>query len=192
MVEQIKGLLGFGGSKCRFWNCAQSIQPNYFLCSEHYELLQLRQINQCPGCKRYKLVKYDLCLDCNDGKPVNSPKQSAESKLTTREPPHPVNPVETTKPQGTFYVYILKLDGGDFYVGSTDNIRPRVSEHKDGKHTETKGKNPRLQWFTTAPTRREANALEAELKKLEKSNPRKIREMIFEFQDVVEELKFDT
>ncbi len=43
-----------------------------------------------------------------------------------------------------YYVYILKLDNGDLYKGSTADVRERVAEHKKGKVDSTRNKNPVL------------------------------------------------
>ena len=40
------------------------------------------------------------------------------------------------------YVYLLQLDNGDIYTGSTKNLRRRVLEHEEGKVTSTKHKRP--------------------------------------------------
>jgi len=34
------------------------------------------------------------------------------------------------------FVYVLKNDKGDFYIGSTDNLRRRLNQHRIG-HTQT-------------------------------------------------------
>jgi putative endonuclease len=32
-----------------------------------------------------------------------------------------------------FYVYILKLRNGNYYIGRTDNLKRRISEHRAGQ-----------------------------------------------------------
>ncbi len=42
-----------------------------------------------------------------------------------------------------WYVYILRsMKDTNFYVGSTDNIRRRLTEHNSGKVDSTKGRMP--------------------------------------------------
>lgn len=42
-----------------------------------------------------------------------------------------------------FYVYLLRSQrDGDFYIGYTDNLRRRFSEHNRGRVTSTKGRVP--------------------------------------------------
>lgn len=89
-----------------------------------------------------------------------------------------------------FFTYILKLEGGLFYVGQTRELRERLTEHRDGLVKTTSGKNPRLVWFTTVSSREQSLALESELYRLNKRNPRDIRKMVRSFQDLVEELDF--
>lgn len=36
-----------------------------------------------------------------------------------------------------FYVYLLKLSNGDFYVGRSDNLKRRIGEHKRGEDQTT-------------------------------------------------------
>ncbi len=39
---------------------------------------------------------------------------------------------------GYYYVYVLKLSNGDFYVGRSDNLKRRILEHKSGQERTTK------------------------------------------------------
>ena len=89
-----------------------------------------------------------------------------------------------------FYVYILKLEGGVFYVGHTRELRERLMEHRDGDTKSTAGKNPKLVWFGTVQTRDEATRLEVELKRICDKNPRELRRRVRHFQDLVEQLDF--
>jgi predicted GIY-YIG superfamily endonuclease len=90
-----------------------------------------------------------------------------------------------------FFVYILKLEDGDFYVGQTRELRERLSEHRDQKASSTARRNPKLQYFEILPTREAAELREAELKKLRDSNPRQIRRMIISFHDLIREVQLE-
>lgn len=90
-----------------------------------------------------------------------------------------------------FYTYILRMDGGEFYVGHTRELPERLSEHRDNKVSTTKGKAPELVWFTELRTREEATKLEAELKQVRNVDERSIRRMIIRFQSLVRELARD-
>ena len=51
----------------------------------------------------------------------------------------------TTRPASQ-YVYLLTLDGGDFYMGLTDNLARQVRQHLSGEFPSTAGRNPQLVW----------------------------------------------
>jgi predicted GIY-YIG superfamily endonuclease len=55
-----------------------------------------------------------------------------------------------------FYVYILKLDNGRFYIGHTKDLSARITEHKEGQTISTAGENPKLCYFEIFPTRGKA------------------------------------
>jgi len=48
-----------------------------------------------------------------------------------------------------WYVYVLLLEGGDYYVGYTNDLSSRLAEHQSerGGAKTTKGRNPRLMYF---------------------------------------------
>ena len=37
-----------------------------------------------------------------------------------------------------FYVYLLKLSNGDFYIGRSDNLKRRIGEHKQAADKTTR------------------------------------------------------
>ena len=45
------------------------------------------------------------------------------------------------------YLYFLKLSDGHFYIGQTNNLKLRLSEHRDGTVESTKGLDPNLVYF---------------------------------------------
>jgi predicted GIY-YIG superfamily endonuclease len=65
-----------------------------------------------------------------------------------------------------FYIYILKCSDGSYYVGHTDNIKKRVSEHKYGlKPCYTRKRLPiTIVHVKDFPTRIEALAAERKIK----------------------------
>ncbi|MBI2856258.1 MAG: GIY-YIG nuclease family protein [Chloroflexi bacterium] len=84
-----------------------------------------------------------------------------------------------------YYVYVLKLSDGGFYVGQTTSLPVRLKEHKDGLQGHTKGKDPRLVFFETfVGGRGEVNEVENELTLLNKTKAgqRRLREMIERFR----------
>ncbi|MCX5632701.1 MAG: GIY-YIG nuclease family protein [Phycisphaerae bacterium] len=41
-----------------------------------------------------------------------------------------------------WYVYILKMADGEYYVGSTNDLKRRIEDHKKGKEISTKWRLP--------------------------------------------------
>jgi predicted GIY-YIG superfamily endonuclease len=176
---------------CAFWDCDNLIRADFILCLEHYREYQDAEIDQCPDCARGKYVQYDVCLDCHGKRPA---RPVHESKKQTRHPyakEHSEAWEALDEEASQFYVYILKLDGGKFYAGQTRELRERLMEHRDGTTKSTAGQNPKLVWFVIVPTRDDAEELEVELKKLVDRNPRQVRRLVRNFQDLVEELDFE-
>ena len=66
-----------------------------------------------------------------------------------------------------FFTYILRCSDKSYYVGHTDEIERRVAEHETGAGSGyTASRQPvQLVWFEEFPTREEAKAAEAQLKK---------------------------
>jgi putative endonuclease len=60
-----------------------------------------------------------------------------------------------------WYVYFLKLSNGDFYVGSTNDLRRRFRSHQDGHVLSTKARLPAvLKSYVGVETKALARALE--------------------------------
>src|SRR3989337_3577792 len=55
---------------CGYWKCDRHIPLHNFLCREHYDDLRDGLVDQCPRCHRFKDKKWELCLDCREGRPV--------------------------------------------------------------------------------------------------------------------------
>ncbi len=163
------------------------------MCYEHYQDHQEGLIDECPDCGRAKDVRYPECLECYRGQSPGKPGtrgrgQTGEAGKYRRE----YSPAwdEGDAEASVFYVYILKLEGGNYYPGQTRELRERLSEHRDGKVKSTKGKNPKLVWFGGVPTREDATSIEVVLKRLVDRNPRAIRRMVIGFKDFVNELDY--
>ena len=136
---------------CRFWDCTERVRQ--FMCGEHYRSYKKGEIDACPSCKRFKLAKYDTCMDCRKGSGKAAPKAQGGtggakrgSKRYRRE--HSDAWASGDAEASEFYVYILKLEDGSFYAGQTREIRERLMEHRDGMTKSTAGKDPKLVWFT--------------------------------------------
>ena len=178
-------------NQCLFWNCDRAIKADHIFCYPHFQDFQDGEINECPGCGQAKDAEYDVCLDCYRDPVRQKVRFTAQTKQRWYKPEYSPTWEPGDAAADRFYVYILKLDGGEFYAGQTREIRERLMEHRDGTTKSTVGRNPRLVWFTIVPTRDEAEELEVELKKLVDGNPREVRRLVRKFQDLVEELDFD-
>ena len=63
------------------------------------------------------------------------------------------------------YVYILKLKDGSFYIGYSDNLKQRISEHKRGVVKTTKNLLPlTLVFYSAFLTKKKALDFEKYLK----------------------------
>ena len=174
---------------CGFWACSQVIRSDHFLCYDHYLAYQEDSIDECPSCGQFKESQYELCLDCKNRTQARTAREGSTPYQTWREPSPAWEAGDAEASH--FFTYILKLDDGQFYAGQTRDLRARLMEHRDGKVKTTLGKHPKLQWFVTLPSRKDAGRTEAELKKLIDRNPREVRKLIIAFRDLYGELEFD-
>ena len=174
---------------CLYWKCNARVQPNHFLCGFHFNNLLDGFLDVCPACRRFKHVDWRLCGDCERGRPVTGPGLS-----TVDANKYKVEHSEAWKKHDVvakrFYVYILRLNNGQFYAGQSRELRERLEEHREGKVKSTVGRAPKLNYFEVLPTREAAELREAQLKELIDSNPREIRRLILSFRDNIKELDF--
>ncbi len=111
----------------------------------------------------------DLCMECLD----------REQRGFDPTPVYPHGAVE----RHIRYLYVLKLDGGIYYVGQTNDLTLRAKEHADGLTTSTRGKHPKLVWFQKWIGRRgKLNDEEDALTHIAINRPRALRLMIEEWQ----------
>ena len=83
---------------CAFWDCTMEVDEGMSFCREHGVKLNRQQIDPCPKCGRYKDTRYELCPDCQYGRPV------ADWKVSSRN----LDAGEHTEP-----VYLEEPSGGD-------------------------------------------------------------------------------
>ena len=122
------------------------------------------------------------------------------TKRQDSQPPRQRNAVQRDNREFTadkdadrFFVYILLMNNGEYYVGQTREIHERLHEHRNNMSKSTKGRKPKLQWFTTVQTRKEAADLEAELQQMN-SNPagrREINRWVVDFKRLSDELDYE-
>ena len=64
-----------------------------------------------------------------------------------------------------YYAYLLRLSNGDFYAGSTTDVKKRFEEHLSGKVTHTSKFRPvKLAWYSGFETKELAAKFEKYLK----------------------------
>ena len=71
-------------NQCQFWDCAEIIRRNHFLCSLHYEGYEMGLINQCPPCGHYKDAEYEVCRNCYR-QPAAAPRTGASEVALLEE-----------------------------------------------------------------------------------------------------------
>lgn len=174
-------------NQCQFWDCKETIRRDHYLCLSHYTRYQAGGINKCPSCGKYKDAEYDVCLNCY--------RQTASTWATSRTQVTERGNREFSadKEADRFFVYVLLLNDGTYYPGQTREILERLHEHRNNQAPSTRGKEPKLQWFTTVSTRREAVDLEAYLRQLN-SNPagrREINRWVVDFRKLADELDYE-
>ena len=78
----------------------------------------------------------------------------------------------------TYYAYILECVDGTYYTGSTDNLFMRVAQHNEGRGAAyTRSRLPaKLVYYEEFETRSQAAKRERELKKMNKTQKKKLVE----------------
>ena len=156
---------------CAKIGCDKPVTYDRLLCYTHWQQYDRYEIFECERCHRLDEVlvgpEDELCFDCMR---LGEVPVHVHAQLTYQE----------------HYLYILKLDGGDFYVGRTNDLESRLQEHRDGKTKSTRNRHPRLVWFEKFFGARESVAEgEQELTLLNKQNPRAIRRIINNWQRLI-------
>lgn len=67
-----------------------------------------------------------------------------------------------------FYTYVLKIhgvEGKNYYIGSTTDLKRRFGEHRSGKVSTTKNRSPELIYYEAYITEDKARKREMAIKK---------------------------
>lgn len=173
------------GKRCATDGCSRTSgitfdKPLCYPCWVEFDHFAIAECDRCHW--------FDDVESLYDTAQVNHPAQEQYETLCSdcaRKRDVPVyahGPVE----HYTRYIYILKLDGGKYYVGQTGDLELRLQEHKDGLTTSTKGNNPRLAYFEERKGNKdELNEEENVLTQLNVRNPRAIRRMVNDWQKLM-------
>ena len=168
------------GKRCAADGCKRTTgitfeKPMCYPCWLSFDRFEIHECDKCHWfselvfeAAEYNLPlseKYDtLCYDCAYG---------IEVPLYTH------GPVEHL----TRYLYILKLDGGKYYIGQTNDVELRLQGHRDGLTKSTTGRNPRLVFFEERRGNKEELIEEEDfLTELNAKNPRAIRRIVNDWQ----------
>ena len=155
-------------NQCRFWACTKKTKVRF--CPPHLRQKSRRTITKCPNCILYKEAKYPACFDCKDKIIEQNPEWDQVDSNTD-----------------IFYAYVLKI-GHEYYAGQTRSLRNRLLQHKKGRVPSTKGKRPRLVWFTMVTTRDQAAEIELAWKNLITKDPVGVRKQLDIFRSLMQEL----
>ena len=164
------------GKRCARDSCGitEGISHEKPLCWGHWKDFDAHYIEECVRCHWFDEIEgsfsgLDLCGEC-------------ESRERQKAPPAPIyahGPVE----RRVRYLYILKMEGGKWYVGQTNSLDLRFKEHLDGGTPSTRGKHPKLVWFEKwVGEYQELIEGEEKLTRLALENPRAIRRIVEEWQ----------
>ena len=180
---------------CNFVECDESIRSDHYLCKPHWEQKEDSEINKCANCGQYKPSQYELCLTCKRKLSKSKASTSRAPRKTKVAESRPEYVVDAPDPRprkdaetDVFYVYLLHLKGGKYYAGQTNDLGSRYMEHVTDKTKSTRGKNPKLAWFSRVRTREEAREYEKYLKKVCKDNERAITKMVNEFLVLIKDV----
>ncbi len=169
---------------CQFWSCEKPLPRLEYLCQTHLVEYRNGHLGRCQGCLCYKPFSLTICSACGVSTPVREAEPTPEPLQTdSRRLP-------TDKDTTTFFVYILIMDGGEYYIGQTRELHERLHEHRNGMTRTTRNRNPKLMWFTEVSSRSEALAMELRLQRInaEPASRREITRMITRFARLVSEI----
>ena len=125
-----------GALQCARVGCVEFVSYDRPLCELHWQEFNEFRLSECAQCHRFDDMLLDLetvtedvslCFDCARGVEV---------------PVHDHGAVE----RPSQYLYILTLDGGDYYLGQTGDLERQVEEHYHGQFPSTAGRHPQLVW----------------------------------------------
>ena len=164
------------GARCATDYCDVTMGITYKkpLCYNHWKEFDALRIFECERCHWFdelvgEFSDEDICYECVD----------RERRGFQPTPVYAHASVE----RRVRYLYVLKLDGGKYYCGQTNDLVIRLREHQDGTTPSTHGKRPRLVWFEEwIGRKKEMNQAEDDLTLMAVNNPRVIRRMVEEWQ----------
>ena len=164
------------GMKCASILChtTRGIAHDKPLCYPCWTAFDAYEIDECPQCHWF--VDAVGPIDFEDG------YACSECARGQAVPPY----VHATIERQIRYLYILKLDGGQYYVGQTKELGLRLQEHRDGLTRSPNGRNPQLVYFEERRGDKHVlHEAEERLTMLNKRNPRAIRRIVAKWQSLI-------
>ena len=166
------------GKRCAVAGCpvTRGISYSKPLCYDHWKGFDSFCIEECARCRWFEDVEdlqeqngLQVCFDC----------LQRESKGASPAAVYVHDKIE----QRIRYLYFLKLSNGRFYIGQTNDLELRLSEHRDGMQKTTKGLDPKLVYFKSYEGNQdELNKAEDYYTYLLLNNPRAIRRIVAAWQ----------
>ena len=123
-------------TKCTSIGCAEAAYIDYSLCGHHAQEFSESRLSRCTKCQKFdQMVPAPNIMTKNAGLCTKCRQEVQEADLDST----------ATGPQ-LKYIYVLTLDGGDYYLGQTENLERQIEEHYHGQFPSTAGRNPQLVW----------------------------------------------
>ena len=125
-----------GPPKCARIGCVETVSYDNPLCELHRQEARESRLSECEQCHQFDVTSMaleamtgdaGLCAECRQGVKASDDDHGAAEREC-------------------HYLYILTLDGGDYYLGQTDDLERQVKEHYYGQFPSTAGRNPQLVW----------------------------------------------
>ena len=162
---------------CGYGGCGSGVNVLLYYCDVHFKAFGRGEVDECFECGSGKFSKNDLCDSCFDrryghlgykngllGNESGTGVVGATEVAGVVPVGEMMSDPESLGLGDGFYVYLLALRGGGWYASYTGDIGGRLTEHRTGLVRATKGRKPRLVWFSMVPTKPQAVALESQLR----------------------------
>jgi predicted GIY-YIG superfamily endonuclease len=132
---------------CAAWGCEKAATYDKPLCYPHWLEWDAGGLEECASCHGFDFV---VAFDTTEHPDDMDPMCDDCFGSVRGAPGPPRRPIaHAGLARAERYIYILKLEGGSFYVGQTTNLPIRMQEHADGTTQSTRGKAGRLVYYET-------------------------------------------
>ena len=122
--------------QCSKIRCVEMVSYDQPLCEPHWQEFRESRLSECERCHQFDDMSLALEAATEDV------HLCAECRQEVKAPDHDRRAAE----RRCQYLYILTLEGGDYYMGRTDDLEHQIKEHYAGNFPSTSGRNPQLVW----------------------------------------------